>query len=177
MSSNAMYDGLGLHVGFRGLFGRPEGSQVRDDPVLRNLCCPTASVLGYAKYSGRASLVSPALISCVQFSRCFTQILEGVVARIAINVVNVLARPFASHVQPRKSVCPVISAVDHDATPAVLVGVAGNSASLVAWTRSVPQAPKDARLRIIGKHFTQPRCGEEYDIHGDIIGGGRVFCG
>lgn len=166
---NAVNDLLCGDVGIGRLFNGPKGAKVCDDSAPRNLCGPTVAVLGDAECASPIPFVGATLIPSVEVPVGISQVAEPVVAGVAVDVVDMPERPFASHVQPSKPVSPVVLAVNHNSDAPILLQASGNVSGSVARAGTVCTAKKDSCLGVVLQHLSESCSGQRYDIHGDIL--------
>mgnify|MGYP003339042601 CR=1 len=98
--------------------------------VGANSCAPTftAFEFRYAQQTtGFVSCVCPSLILNIFSSGYVTKIIESIVTRIAINVINVSCRPKAGNVKPSQPTSPVSSFVYPNGHVSFWLGVTSNS--------------------------------------------------
>ena len=83
----------------------------------------------HAKQPSRAGALGRVLVLGVRAPADLAQVGKGIVGLVAINVVNLLRRPFACHVQKRELVCHATEAVKHDVDIAIAAKRSGRHSS------------------------------------------------
>src|SRR5690242_21821734 len=101
-----MYSPFGIQVRFVGVLGSPVDAQACRLPIERDSCSiATIDVRYYAEISRMTIGLWPVHILQVDRHCNVAQVGNSVVALIAIDVVNQLARPLPIHIQPRATMC------------------------------------------------------------------------
>jgi hypothetical protein len=86
----------------------------------------------HAKQSSRAGALGRVLVLGVRSPADLAQVGKGIVGLVAVYVVNLLRRPFASDVQKRKLVCHASEAVKHDVDVSIATQRPSRHPSLLA---------------------------------------------
>jgi hypothetical protein len=73
----------------------------------------------HTKQSSRAGALGHVLVLGVHSPADLPQVRKGIVGFVAVNVVNLLRWPFASHIQPCELVCHATESVKHDVNVAI----------------------------------------------------------
>lgn len=73
----------------------------------------------HAKQSSRACALGSVLVFGIRSPADLAQVGKNIVCLVAVYVVNLLSRPFASHVQKRKLVCHATKSIKHDVNVAI----------------------------------------------------------
>jgi len=148
---------LRFNVGCMSFFGRVKRSEAPALAVNTKNSDVFASVFPELNSHQAKSVVvagSP-LILHIEVLRHVAEIAEAVIRSIAIDVVNIIAGPFARHVQPRQAVRGVGLGVDHQVQVTGLVGPA--TSGICAPDKSGKQAScrvvPDKALKALSGHL------------------------
>lgn len=109
-----MQSSLCLNVGFMCSFWRLKDAKIRALAFADDTSHKSAWMPYHTKQSSRAGALGRVLVLGVRSPTDLAQIGKDIVGFVAVHVVNLLRRPFASHVQKRKLVCHATEAVKHD---------------------------------------------------------------
>jgi len=124
---------LCFDVGRMSILGSFKNSEVCSFAAVRDRGYkPVIAMLDDAKQPGRACALGLPLVLGVGLPAYLAKICKGVVGFVAVDVVNLLRRPFAGHVQPCKAVSHGASAVKHDVDVSILTQRPSRHASLFA---------------------------------------------
>lgn len=120
-------------------------------------CDPFVPVLPKlnAHESRRIVLSGSPLILHVEVLRHVTQVAKAVICFIAVDVVNVIARPFARHIQPREAVGRVRLAANHEIEVSGLVGPSVFGGCVSKKADKIPRVGlvADKSTKALGCHF------------------------
>jgi hypothetical protein len=86
----------------------------------------------HAKHSSRAAALGRVLVFGVRSPADLAQVAKGIVGLVAVNVVNLLRRPFASDVQKCKLVCHASETVKHNVDVSIAAQRSSRHPSLLA---------------------------------------------
>lgn len=151
-----MVQSLGVQVRGMGLGGGvelPDMALLAIDPDMRR---PALAVSAARNTHETVDVVAPShpLVLQIYAGRNIAQVCYGVVAAVAVNVVDFASGPFASCVQPSQAVGVIPPAKNDETDVAVAVLVARYIANLDTIGR--PHKPrKHARLRVISQDAAQ----------------------
>ena len=137
-------------------------------------------VLGWAplnaKNPGFVVLMRTALVVQILAHRCFAQIYNSIVCRVAVNVVDKFLRPFAVNVKPRESVRFVSCVPNNYVPPPLTPRSSGDVADLCSSARYLPY--KFPCLGVVGEKFSKILSGQFFFYntrsHNDSIKVGLV---
>lgn len=135
------------------LFCRGKCTEVVRNSVYEKRGLPTVPILVSAENAGLRSFVSASLILQIDALSGFSKVAKSVVGFIAVDMVNVFFRPFASHVEPNDTMKVVTASVYNDSQVSVFVDRSANRSGFPAVTASAPR--KYASFRIVLKQFAQ----------------------
>lgn len=94
----------------------------------------------HAEISGLVGLLRIALILVIKQLRYVAQIAQSVVGRVAVDVINLMVRPLAMNVQPRKPMYQIHAAIQHGFEMTVRAGIPDDRTN-----RTPLRAPGDRR--------------------------------
>ncbi len=159
-SENAIQTLCGLAVGGMRRLRRGKPTKTMGDAVAADCCAPPfcRGAERHALQLGSVVFVQPGIRNVLRTSR-LAQIAPYIVGAVAIAMVQSLAGPFASHVQPREAMGEVLLPINADEHVAQnLVQTPGPFAA--PSPLAVGDEPvKMTRCVIIVQYFTQSLCG------------------
>ena len=109
-----------------------------------------------AHQSGLVVRARPALVLHVDLCGRVAQIVDSVIKFVSVNVVNIVGRPNAVNVKPRKTVAGVGATVGHQVVVPILIDRTSNIAS-AASALVVRASSEDARRRVKVQKLAQTR--------------------
>lgn len=114
-----------------GLLGRRIRTKL--DPCLKTI------LLGpYSKKSGDVTYVRVALILRIDRPICLTQIFPSIVVAGAVDVVNLVLRPFSGHVKPDEAVGEILNIANTNSNIPPIVNIVGGFADTRSAARYEP---------------------------------------
>ena len=128
---------------------------------------PSGWALGDAHQSVLAVGVRATLVLLVDVLRNIPQVIERVVAGVAVYMVKLAPWPIAVNVQPRKAVRSVVLAGDADLGVSAAVAAPGKWLALRLAVRVVPS--ECTRLRVVVKKFAQTLRGKIDGSHDAVL--------
>ena len=105
------------------------------------------------KNPGFVVLMRSALVVQILAHRCFAQICDSIVCRVAVNVVDKFLRPFAVNVKPRESVRLVSCVPNNYVPPPLTPRSSGDVTGLCSSARYLPY--KFPCLGVVGEKFSK----------------------
>ena len=122
------------------------------------LCFPLTKTMSNAKQTGLAVGVWSVLILNVLRVYRLSQIYDAIIKRFAINVIDLIRRPFPVYVQPRESVSAITFIANMDAQVSMIVMSGDSPDAHMIVPRLAPS--KNASLWIVIKKVAQALCGK-----------------
>ena len=143
-------------VGGVGGFGRVEIAKVLLSPIEHDPRLPALFVLAPRNPEVTANVVLRRLrlILHVHGSRHVTEISDPVVCLVTIDVINLLLRPRSMRVQPRQSVRPEVSTVNHNNDVALAVERSSGCANFDPVAKLNPP-PKNSSVGVVVQQALQ----------------------
>lgn len=163
-----MEPSLGFDISLMGLLGGVEVAEVHRFAVNLDGRAPPVAPLNDTKESRRVVGLRASLVLRVDAGAHIAQICEGVVPRVAVNVVDLLRWPRPRNVQPSKSMGEILPIVNLDPRAPSRVHVASNVANGTA--PGCPNAPrKDTSVGVVVEQFAQARGGKIVCSHDAVL--------
>lgn len=160
--ASAVQPALCLKVDLMGLFWRIVGAKAYLLSVHSDLCQPSLFVRRDAKEAAEVAFFSFAHVLLVAHVRNIAQVCKAVIQRVAVDVVNLVKRHFASDVQPSKPMCGHVYAVNADVS-ATALNPSGRLVCSLSASSGVPS--EDTRIWVVVKKFAQAFCGKIAGAH------------
>jgi len=102
---------LRFEVGIMRCLWVVKAAEVLEFAIDANMCLPFCLKPAHARIARRIVSLLSSVLDVLRIS-CFAQISKPIVGALAIDVVDLIGRPFTSHVQPREPVNSVADAVE-----------------------------------------------------------------
>ena len=166
-----MHPALCIKVGLMSILRAIELPEMNGSPINRDCGAETMTTSANPKESRSAVFIGTLPILNVYHGGDISKIRPAVIRRIAINVVDVMLRPLASHVEPCKPVPVGIIGIGSDVNVAVFGNASGLRASEISTHIHSPG--EKSRIRVVMQKLAQTlrsKIGLSHDALQKLIG-------